>query len=114
MIDDSELLRRYAEDKSETAFSELVQRRIGLVYSVARRHTPNAQAAEDATQRVFCDLARKAGMLARRPALLGWLHRSAQFAARDAARSERRRQVRETEAHMMEEIHRERETLDLE
>jgi hypothetical protein len=31
MIEDSELLRRYAEEKSEVAFAELVQRRIGLV-----------------------------------------------------------------------------------
>ncbi|MEO7412667.1 MAG: sigma-70 family RNA polymerase sigma factor, partial [Opitutaceae bacterium] len=107
MIEDAELLRRYADEKSESAFAELVQRRIGLVYSVARRHTGDAHRAEDVTQAVFTALARKAGPLSRRPVLVGWLYRSAQFAASDAVRAERRRQARETEAHLMEQIARE-------
>src|SRR4051812_18090949 len=107
MIEDAELLRRYAEEKSEQAFAELVQRRIGLVYSVARRHTHDAHRAEEVTQAVFTALARKAGVLARRPVLVGWLYRSTQFAASDAVRAERRRQVREQEAHTMQQITRE-------
>src|SRR5687767_10440566 len=95
MIEDAELLRRYAEEKSETAFAELVRRRIGLVYSVALRRTRgDAAAAADATQQVFVDLARKAVVLCRRPVLAGWLYRSAQFAAADVMRAERRRQSR--------------------
>ena len=81
-----------------------MRRRIGLVYSVARRHTGDAQRAEDVAQRVFADLARKAEMLARRPVLIGWLYRSAQFAASDAMRAERRRLAREEEAHLMQTI----------
>lgn len=107
MTDDAELLRCYAEEKSEEAFAELVRRRIGLVYSVAWRHTRDAQRAEDVTQAVFTALARKAGMLARRPVLVGWLYRSAQFAASDAVRVEVRRQARELEAHTMNENERE-------
>ena len=107
MIEDAELLRCYAEERSEEAFAELVHRRIGLVYSVACRHTHNVHRAEEVTQAVFTALARKAGALARRPVLVGWLHRSAQFAASDAVRAERRRQAREQEAHIMQQIARE-------
>ena len=104
MIEDSELLRRYAEDRSEAAFAELVKRRVGLVYSVAVRQCGgDAHLAEDVTQRVFSDLARKAAELAARPVLSGWLYRSAQFAASDVVRSERRRRAREEENYLMNE-----------
>ena len=105
MIEDTELLRRYAEEHSEAAFTELVQRRLGLVYAVALRQTGgDAHRAQDIAQTVFTNLARKASSLARQPVLAGWLYRSAQFAASDAMRAERRRQVREQEAHIMNEI----------
>lgn len=100
--DDSELLRRYAEDGSQAAFAELVRRRIDLVYSVALRQAHgDRHRAEDATQAVFADLARKASTLARRPVLAGWLYRSAQFAATDLVRAEARRSARERVAHTM-------------
>jgi DNA-directed RNA polymerase specialized sigma24 family protein len=98
MTEDSELLRRYAETRSEAAFAELVNRRIALVYSVAIRQVGgDAHLAQDVTQRVFADLARKASALARRPVLTGWLYRSTHFAASDIVRSERRRRAREEE-----------------
>jgi RNA polymerase sigma factor (sigma-70 family) len=101
MIDDAELLRRYAEENSEAAFAELVHRRIDLVYSVALRTTGgDAHRAQDAAQRVFTDLARKAASLAQRPVLTGWLYRSARFAATDLVRAARRRQEREAAAHL--------------
>src|SRR4051812_18722784 len=104
MIEDTELLRRYAREKSEDAFAELVRRRIDLVYSVARRQVGgDAQLAEDVTQRVFADLARKATTLSHRVVLSGWLYRSAQFAATDTVRAERRRRAREQENQIMEE-----------
>jgi RNA polymerase sigma factor (sigma-70 family) len=105
MIEDTELLRRYAEEHSEAAFTELVERRLGLVYAVALRQTRgDAHRAQDIAQTVFTNLARKASSLSRQPVLAGWLYRSAQFAASDAMRTEWRRQVREQAAHTMNEI----------
>lgn len=102
MTEDSELLRRYAETRSEAAFAELVNRRIALVYSVAIRQVGgDAHLAQDVTQRVFADLACKASALARRPVLTGWLYRSTHFAASDLVRSERRRRAREEEHFQM-------------
>lgn len=37
MPDDAQLLRLYAEEKSEVAFAELVRRHLDLVYSAALR-----------------------------------------------------------------------------
>ena len=104
MIEDSTLLRRYVDDRSEAAFAELVRRRVNLVYAVALRQVAgDTQLAEDVTQKVFVDLARKARALADRPVLSGWLYRSAQFAASDIVRSERRRRSREQETFAMNE-----------
>ena len=105
MSDDSELLRRYAEARSQDAFAELVQRHLTLVYSTALRQAGgDAHLAQDVTQMVFTDLARKAAALARRPVLAGWLHTSTRFAAAKVVRTERRRQAREEKAHAQEEI----------
>ncbi len=105
MIEDAELLRRYAAERSEAAFAELVQRHLGLVYSVALRQVErDAHLAEDVAQKVFSDLARKAAPLSRHPVLTGWLYRSTQFTAIDVMRSERRRRAREQEAQTMHEL----------
>jgi RNA polymerase sigma factor (sigma-70 family) len=104
MIEDVELLRRFVDDHSQDAFAELVRRRVNLVYSVALRQVGgDAHLAEDVTQRVFADLARKAKQLVNHAVLSGWLYRSAQFAATDVVRSERRRRGREQEAVTMNE-----------
>ncbi len=102
MTADSDLLRRYVDEKSEAAFTELVQRHVGLVYSVAlRRVGGDAHLAEDVAQKVFADLARKAATLRERPALGGWLYASAHLASAAVVRSERRRKERETAAQFM-------------
>jgi len=104
MSDDAELLRRYANENSEPAFAELVQRHLGLVYHAALRQVGgDAHRAQDVAQTVFTDLARKAEALARRPVLAGWLYTSTRYAAAQVVRSERRRRVREQEAHTMNE-----------
>lgn len=92
MSNDAELLRSYVQHHDENAFSELVRRHIDLVYAVAlRRANGRTHLAEDITQRVFCDLSRKAAMLVHHPVLIGWLHRSTRYAAIDAVRGEMRR-----------------------
>ena len=96
MTPDSELLRRYAETKSEAAFAELVQRHVNLVYSAALRQVNgDAHLAQDVAQTVFTDLARKAAPLSRGSTLTGWLYTSAHFAAAKIVRTENRRRNRE-------------------
>lgn len=105
MIDDAQLLRRYAEDRTEEAFAELVRRHLNLVYSAALRQTNgDAHLARDVAQLVFTDLARKAAALAEHRVLAGWLFTSTRFAAAKLVRGERRRQAREAEAQTMNEI----------
>jgi RNA polymerase sigma factor (sigma-70 family) len=106
MTSDCELLRRYAETGAEEAFAELARRHVDLVYSAALRQV-NGQAAlaQEVAQNVFTDLARKAGALADRQSLTGWLYTGARFAAIKAVRSERRRSAREQEAQAMRDLH---------
>ncbi|MDO8543571.1 MAG: TonB family protein [Opitutaceae bacterium] len=104
MSEDSELLRRYIDERADDAFAGLVRRHIDLVYSVALRHVGgDTHLAKDVVQIVFTSLARKATALARRPVLAGWLYRTTQYAAIDAVRTESRRRKREREAHTMNE-----------
>jgi RNA polymerase sigma factor (sigma-70 family) len=101
-LEDSTLLRRYAEEKSEEAFAALVRRHLDLVYAVALRQVGgDAHLAQDVAQTVFTALARKARELAARPVLGGWLYRTTQFTAIDVVRTESRRRARETEASTM-------------
>src|SRR4051812_17547708 len=101
---DAELLRRYAAEKSEAAFAELVTRHLDLVYSAALRQvTGDAHAAQDIAQVVFATLARKAATLTAHPVLEGWLYTTTHLAAAKFRRTEARRRERELEAHRMNE-----------
>lgn len=105
MPTDVELLQSFIEGRSEEAFASLVRQRIDLVFSVALRQCGgDAHLASDVVQRVFLDLARKAATLSRRPALSGWLCRSAQLEASNLVRIERRRRARESKAHTMQNL----------
>lgn len=105
MLDDVELLRRYAESRAEEAFAELVRRRIDWVYSIALRQVGgDAHLARDVSQRVFSDLARKASTLSKRPVLSGWLHQSTRFVASNLVRAERRRRAREEQVQTMHQL----------
>jgi uncharacterized protein (TIGR03435 family) len=102
VMDDIELLRAYAGRQSEAAFTALVQRHIGLVYSAALRQVGEPQLAEEVTQAVFIVLARKARALRAGTILTGWLFRTTRFVAGDAVKMRRRRQQREQQAAPME------------
>jgi RNA polymerase sigma factor (sigma-70 family) len=105
MTPDCKLLRSYADARCEEAFAELVRRHFDLVYSAALRQVNgNASLAQDVAQTVLIDLARKAGSLANRESLAGWLYTSTRFAALNLMRAERRRTIREQEAHSMREL----------
>lgn len=98
-MDDAQLLKAYAEEKSEAAFAELVRRHVDLVYSAALRQVGgDPHRAQEAAQGVFLDLARKARALAGHPALAGWLYTSTFYATAKLMRAERRRTLRERQA----------------
>src|SRR5688572_27527649 len=100
MTDDMELLRAYAQTKSEEAFAALVARHVNMIYSVALRQVGDAHLAEEITQTVFIILARKGGALPSGAVLAGWLCRTARYVAARAITMRRRRQEREQEAYM--------------
>jgi RNA polymerase sigma factor (sigma-70 family) len=102
-MDDSELLQRYADEKSDDAFRELVQRHLPVVYAAALRQVHgDAHLAQDVAQRVFIILARKARSLSGQRALVGWLYTAARYEGARVVRSEMRRRRREAGAAAME------------
>jgi RNA polymerase sigma factor (sigma-70 family) len=104
-MNDYELLRGYAETGSESDFTELVQRYVDLIYSAALRQVGgDAALAQDVTQSVFIDLARKAASISARTVLTGWLYTSTRYAAAKAVRAEQRRHAREQEAYAMQQL----------
>ncbi len=104
MTDDIALLRRYADNSADDAFAELVRRNVDFVYATAFRQLRNTHRAEEATQTVFIDLARKAKTLCTRSDLNGWLYLATHYAARGMVRQEVRREARERKAAMSDDI----------
>src|SRR5690349_10351163 len=78
MNDDAALLRRFADERSEADFAELVRRHVDLVYTVALRLTAGRpDAALALTQETFSQLAISAAPVSRRALVIGWLHATA-------------------------------------
>ena len=101
-ITDSELLGLYAGEASAPAFEELVRRHLNHVFSAAMRRVNGDRAlAEDVTQTVFVDFARKASRIPADMPPGGWLHRHTGFVASKMIDKERRRRSREQEAATM-------------
>src|SRR5215470_10834499 len=104
-MNDHELLQRYAKSRCEASFTELVKRYVDLVYSAALRQVGgDAALAQDVTQSVFIDLARKAASISARTVLTGWLYTSTRYAAAKAVRAEQRRHAREQDAYTMQQL----------
>jgi RNA polymerase sigma factor (sigma-70 family) len=95
MIPDSQLLGDYVRAKSQDAFTQLVRRHLGLVYSAALRQVRSPQLAEEVSQSVFADLARAAVTLKADTILTAWLYQVTRRTAIDVVRRESRRQARE-------------------
>jgi RNA polymerase sigma factor (sigma-70 family) len=95
MTSDLDLLRRFARENSQDAFTEIVRRQVNLVYSAALRQVRSPQLAEEISQSVFADLARDAGKLKSDTILTAWLYAVTRRTAVDVIRKESRRQLRE-------------------
>lgn len=106
MSSDDALLHRYAHERAEDSFAELVRRHLDLVHSAALRQVGgDAHAAQDVAQRVFCELAQHAARLAGHPALVGWLYTTTRRMALEVVRARVRRERRESEAHAMQQLY---------
>jgi RNA polymerase sigma factor (sigma-70 family) len=101
MSEDHRLLQRYAFAKDETAFAELVRRRLDLVYSAAFRAVHDAELAKEIAQVVFTDLAKKSRSWPAHMPITGWLYRHTRFVASKARRSEARRRLHEERASQL-------------
>ncbi|HZL13762.1 MAG TPA: sigma-70 family RNA polymerase sigma factor, partial [Verrucomicrobiae bacterium] len=95
MISDLDLLRQFARENSQDAFTEIVRRHVNLVYSATLRQVRSPQLAEEIVQSVFADLARDAGKLKPDTILTAWLYAVTRRTAIDVIRKESRRQLRE-------------------
>src|SRR5687768_5021921 len=99
MIDDSELLRRYAKTRAEDAFAELVRRHLDFVYGAAlRRVGDDTHLAHEVAQEVFLALAGKAAAVARHAVPKAWLHTAARVSGAQIVGGEERRRRHEQEA----------------
>jgi RNA polymerase sigma factor (sigma-70 family) len=101
-MSETELLQAFRKNRSEEAFTQLVHRYAGLVYSVAKRRLANATLAEDITQIVFIRFAKAPPNVNSAAELAAWLHRITINVTIDTWRSEIRRANREQQAVAME------------
>jgi len=98
-VSDKQLVREFVHEQSGRAFDALVARHVDLVYSAALRQTGgDSHRAEEVTQLVFRDLAKKAASLTSHPALTGWLYTGTRWMALALMRAERRRAKYEQQA----------------
>lgn len=92
------LLDRFARDRDQAAFAELVHRHGPMVLGVSRRLLGDSHAAEDVFQATFLVLARKAGAIGWKPCIAPWLYGTASRLAYKA-RAARRRHCAESSAY---------------
>jgi RNA polymerase sigma factor (sigma-70 family) len=99
---DAQLVREYARNGSENAFTEIVNRHTNLVYSCAIRQVGSQDVAAEIAQNVFIGLARGGSalspQLSENASLAGWLCRATRNLSLNFRRDEFRRQSRERQA----------------
>ncbi|HVU32485.1 MAG TPA: sigma-70 family RNA polymerase sigma factor [Opitutaceae bacterium] len=104
MVEDRELLWRYARGHDEAAFRALVDRHVDFVFAAARRRlNGDAAAAEDVAQQVFTAVATQAQALSAGVALPAWLYLTTRNICVDFVRAQTARRRRELEAAAMHE-----------
>ena len=101
---DQELLAQFVHERSEDAFTALVNRHVNLVFSAALRQVRSVPLAEEVCQSAFTQLATHAASLKPNTVLSAWLYQVTRRAAIDVVRCEARRQAREQLACQMSEI----------
>ncbi len=104
-MDDSALLRQFAQTQSHAVFRDLVGRYTSLVYASALTRLSDAHAAQDVTQAVFLTLALKAKDLRPDTSLPGWLFTTTRYVAARYQRGEQRRREREMRAFEQHQLH---------
>src|SRR5260370_14929297 len=92
---DRDLLRRFVEQRDESAFTALVRRHGSMVMGVGLRTLRHHQDAEDICQATFLLLAKKAQATLWRDSVANWLYEVALHVALKARRAANRRNVRE-------------------
>jgi RNA polymerase sigma factor (sigma-70 family) len=93
---DRDLVTRFAQDRDESAFADLMARHGPMVLAVCRRAVRDPHAADDAFQATFLVLAHKAGRVAWKESIGGWLFQVAHRVAKKVAAQAARRNARET------------------
>jgi RNA polymerase sigma factor (sigma-70 family) len=95
---DQELLRRFAHNRDEDAFTTIVEKYGPMVLGVCRRILQNSQDVEDAFQATFLVLVRKVGSLRQPGSLASWLYGVAYRTALKARALAAQRRFHETQA----------------
>jgi RNA polymerase sigma factor (sigma-70 family) len=98
---DGRLLERFAHDRDDAAFADLVQRHGPVVLGGWRRLLGHDQDAEDAFQAAFLVVARKAAALDRRGSVAGYLYSVAYRLALRARAAAARRRFHERQIALM-------------
>jgi RNA polymerase sigma factor (sigma-70 family) len=96
-LSDRELLRRFATQRDESAFTTLVQRHGPMVLNVGRRVLHNDHDAEDVFQATFLVLLRKAATLRWQRSVGNWLYEVAYRLALKAKTAAARRTLHEAQ-----------------
>src|SRR5687768_4357724 len=106
VMEELDWLKIYAQQRSQDAFSLIVQRYIDVVYAAARRQVRDEALAEDVTQAVFIVMAQKASSIPTDRPLSAWLLKTTTYCAANARRARDNREFHEHKAAEMARLNR--------